>query len=432
MAERTIEYLKSKFQNGDKPNEQDFIDLIDTLNKINSKIFIEKPIDSSINNDAINRLCRLNDDGKIEVWQPLPSTPGTGGEWSITVNHLTDKNEPSIAGVVLNQFLDTPEVDDTFTLSYTNTDGGSIVNAVFTFKSTASTNMEITIDADPLGMLININDKINTYITDNSLSGRITSSVTFDGYIVINSVDYSSEPNGKWSITYKPSSDPIYDTNEFEGGSSGVNSIINLNGNILSSSSWNDIAITVNEEATALKDYINENYNEIVIATVDENVVTINVSDTSLLEFNISLGDIYPSECLLLSEIEPYISATPPFNGYTVLGIINSIDLANQKAIVQTGGQGYVRLSENSMVPEPEQLLQFINNLILNDGDPGIFMKMIASQNGSIIFMGEILGNIDPMLWSQFIISSSNYTVGYPSSNLLDNGLIEVMLNIGA
>lgn len=432
MAERTIEYLKSKFETGDKPSQQDFIDLIDTLNKSQTKLFIEKPIASSINTESLYRLCRLDDDGKIVVWQPLPNEPGSGGVWEINFNDLTEKSIPYKSSVILNQYLNTPEDGDTFTLSYTATSGGPIVDAIFTFKDSATDDMEVTIDADPLGMLINLNDKINTYITANSLSSRIISAVTYDGYLLINCNDFSSEPNGLWAINYKPTSDPIYDTNEFSGGSSGQNSIININDNMLLSSSWNDTATTVEEEAEAFKNYLNANFSDILEATVDGGTVTISATDFSQLEYNISLGDLYPSSCLSLNEIEPYVSSSKAQRGYNVLGVIDSIDLANGKAIIQVGGKAKVYLSENSTFPMIENIIAAMNGLILYEEFPGCLSKTIATNDGKVVFIGEILGEMDPELYQSFIFLSKNYSVGYPISNLLENNMLEVILNIGA
>lgn len=430
MAERTIDYLKSKFETGDKPSQQDFIDLIDTLNKSQTKLFVEFPISSGINAESVHRVCRLDNERKVAVWQPLPPAPGSGGEWTFKFNTLTDKETANKSSVTVLKFIDNPAEDDTFTFNYTATEGASITSAVFTFKDSPTGDMEIERHpSDIWENMFRLYTKIQAYITANSLSGRMAITQTYNVSIAIYCEQFSSEPNNVWYVEYKPTEDPVYDTNEFAGGSSGAPTTINFFSGTLYASYWNADATTPEEEAQAFADYINEGAaNAYFAATVDGDTTTLTATDFSVPNYNISLATSAPEDAITFTEVEAYVAPTNSQVGYTAQGVIDSIDLANQKCLVQVAGKALVKLAADAAIPCNIEAF----NTAIEGGVQGVAFKLVAVANGEVKVLADLVESSSIENIEFFIFSVSNYIIGTPISNAAAGQMVEVILTPGS
>lgn len=96
MAIKNKSLLKTYFQSGSRPTQQNFADLIDSfahvtdtsaLSPINEPI----PIDPSVTQNDVGKLAMLDFDGNIKVYQETPERPGTPGKWKLTFNALSQE-----------------------------------------------------------------------------------------------------------------------------------------------------------------------------------------------------------------------------------------------------------------------------------------------------------------------------------------------------
>ena len=91
MAIQSKTVLKTYFQAGDKPTQQQFSHLIDSLAHVSDVNPFQEPVPvhTSVTIADVGKLAMLDYDGQIKVYQESPSFVGTKGKWKLTFNALS-------------------------------------------------------------------------------------------------------------------------------------------------------------------------------------------------------------------------------------------------------------------------------------------------------------------------------------------------------
>lgn len=94
MAIKNKSTLKTYFQTGRRPTQQDFTDLIDSLAHLTDSSYapyIEPiPIHTSVTTADVGKLAMLDYDGSIKVYQEDAERPGILGQWKLTFLSLSE------------------------------------------------------------------------------------------------------------------------------------------------------------------------------------------------------------------------------------------------------------------------------------------------------------------------------------------------------
>lgn len=147
MAIQTRSILKSYFETGDKPTQQQFTNLIDSMALVTEAAgigFEPIPVATSMTAADVGKLAMLDHDGIIKVYQKTPAVTGIKGKWQVKFLSVSQpyssfiyadaSGKMNILADTWNSGAATPDDEAAAFLGYINTTFNTILTA------TAGTN----------------------------------------------------------------------------------------------------------------------------------------------------------------------------------------------------------------------------------------------------------------------------------------------------